>query len=196
MSMVNQIKKKKKESAVEQAAVQLTEWVGTPTSIIVHTFIFLLAFSSYLLGVSIELVLLVMTTFLSIEAIYLALFIQLTVNRTNESLEDVEEDIEDIQEDVEGLEGASREMQEDVEGLEGNLRKMRRNVQELEADVEDISEDIDRFTLEEDREGANEQSAHLESSKSLQNVEREIINLSKGILALRDDLEILKKNLP
>ena len=29
-----------------------------------------------------------------------------------------------------------------------------------------------------------------------ENVEREIINLSKGIIALRDDLEILKKNLP
>jgi uncharacterized protein YoxC len=193
--MVNTVLKKKKESSIERGAVQITEWLGTPLSIGIHTCIFTLAFLSYFLGVSFETVLLVMTTFLSIEAIYLSLFIQLSVNVTKESLEDVEEDIEDIQEDVEGLEGASREMQEDVEGLEGNLRKLRKNMQGLEEDVEDISEDIDRFTLEDDKE-AGAQSAHIESSKSLQNVEREIINLSKGIIALRDDLEILKKNLP
>ncbi|MEK7616618.1 MAG: hypothetical protein AAB414_01025, partial [Patescibacteria group bacterium] len=39
-------------------------------------------------------------TWLSIEAIYLAIFIQMTVNRNTQSLEEVEEDIEDIQEEV------------------------------------------------------------------------------------------------
>jgi len=194
--MVNQTLKRKKESPIERGAVQITEWLGTPISIGIHTCVFTLAFLSYFLGVNFNTVLLVMTTFLSIEAIYLSLFIQLSVNVTKESLEDVEEDIEDIQEDVEGLEGTSREMMEDVEGLEGNVRRLRKNMQGLEEDVEDISEDIDRFTLDEDKEANGDQSAHIESSKSVQNVEREIINLSKGIIALRDDLEILKKNLP
>lgn len=194
-TMANQVKKRK-ESAVEKLAVQITEWLGTPLSIGVHTVIFSFAIVAYLLGVGLEIVLLVMTTFLSIEAIYLSLFIQLSVNVTKESLEDVEEDIEDISEDIEGLEGASREMMEDVSGLEGNVKKIRKNVEELEADVEDISEDIDRYYLEDDKEGKQGQATHVESSKSLQNIEKEIIGLSRGIIALRDDLEALKKNLP
>lgn len=186
----------KKESQLEKIAVKMTEWVGTPASIIVHTILFIVAFLIYFLGVPFETILLALTTIVSLEAIYLALFIQLSVNRASESLEDVGEDIEEIQEDVEGLEGGFGEIAEDVEGLEGNMKHIRRNVKELESDVENISEDIDRFYLEEDSEAKQGKSAHVESSKSVQNVEKEIINLSKGIIALRDDLEILKKNLP
>lgn len=186
----------KKESELEKLAVQMTHWVGTPQSLIVHTFLFAAAFFAYYLGIAFETVLLVLTTIVSLEAIYLSLFIQLSVNHATESLEDVEEDIGEIQEDVGALEGGFGEIQEDVEGLEGNVKKMTHNVEELEADVENISEDIDRYYLEEDREQSQEQVAHVESSKSLQNIEKEIISLSRGIIALRDDLEILKKNLP
>lgn len=185
-----------KKDRVEKLAVTVTEWLGTPISIAVHTAVFILAFLSYFLGVQFEIVLLVMTTFLSIEAIYLSLFIQLSVNVTKQSIEGVEEDLGEIQEDVQGLEGGFGEIQEDFEGLEGNVKKIRRNVEELEADVENISEDIDRFYLEDDTEANQEKVAHVQSSRSLQNIEKEIIGLSKGIIALRDDLENLKKNLP
>ena len=186
----------KKETELEKFAIKMTKWVGTPESLIIHTILFVVAFFVYFAGVALETVLLFVTTVVSLEAIYLALFIQLTVNRTHESLEDVEEDLGEIQEDVGALEGGFGEIAEDVEGLEGNVKKMRRNVEELEADVEDISEDIDRFYLGEDREASQEKVAHIESSKSLQNIEKEIIGLSRGIIALRDDLENLKKNLP
>ncbi len=186
----------KKESAVEKLAVKMTEWVGTPASIVLHTGLFIVAFFVYFLGIDLSTILLVVTTIVSLEAIYLSLFIQLSVNRTSESLEGVEENLDEIQEDVEGLEGGFGEIQEDFEGLEGNVKRIRRNVEELEADVENISEDIDRFYLEDDKEETSGQTAHVQSSKSLQNIEKEIIVLSKGILALRDDLEVLKKNLP
>src|SRR3989344_3017924 len=120
-------KKPAKKTDVEQIAVKITEWIGTPISIAVHTVLFVLAFVVYFLGVSFETVLLLLTTIVSLEAIYLSLFIQFSVNVTKESLEDVEEGLEDIQEDVEGLEGGLGDIQEDVEGLEGNVRKMRRN---------------------------------------------------------------------
>ncbi len=185
-----------KESMLEKAAVQVTEWVGTPTSIAVHSVLFVLAFCVYFLGIELDTILLVVTTIVSLEAIYLSLFIQLSVNRTTESLEDVGEDIEEIQEDVQGLEGGFGEIQEDVQGLEGSMKRVRRNVEELEADVENISEDIDRYYLEDDQEQTTEKKTHIESSKSLQNIEKQIIGLSNGIIALRDDLEGLKKNLP
>lgn len=192
------IKKKseKKQGKLEELALNATKWLGTTRSLVVHTIIFGAVYSLVLLNVPFDKIQLTLTTIISIEAIYLSLFIQLAVNNAKESLEDVEEDIDEIQEDVEGLEGGFGEIQEDVEGLGGNVKKMRRNVEELEADVEDISEDIDRFYLEEDKEVSQEKVAHIESSKSLQNIEKEIISLSRGIIALRDDLENLKKNLP
>ncbi len=186
----------KRRTDLEKRAIKITEWVGTPASIIIHTFLFAAAFFVFYAGVPLDTVMLVVTTIVSLEAIYLSLFIQLSVNAAKESLEDVEVDIDEIQEDVQGLEGGFGEIQEDVEGLEGNVKKMRRNVEELEADVEDISEDIDRYYLEEDKDESQEKVAHVESSKSLQNIEKELIGLSRGIIALRDDLENLKKNLP
>lgn len=98
--------------------MKATYWIGTPTSIIVHTILFIVAFALYFIHVPLDEILLVVTTIVSLEAIYLALFIQLSVNKNTQSLEEVEEDIEEIQEDVEEIEG-------DVEGLEGNVKKMR-----------------------------------------------------------------------
>jgi uncharacterized protein YlxW (UPF0749 family) len=120
---------------VEQISIKLTELMGTPASIVVHTFLFIGAFSLYFVGIEINTILLVLTTMVSLEAIYLSLFIQMTVNRNTESLEDVGEDIEEIQEDVAGVEGDIDRIQEDVE--------------DLGEEVEDISEDMDKIQEEE-----------------------------------------------
>ncbi len=85
---------------LENISIKLTEWIGTPISIIVHTIVFA-GFATVLsMGADFNKVILIWNTLVSLEAIYLALFIQLTVNRNTESLEEVEEDIEDIQEDA------------------------------------------------------------------------------------------------
>ncbi len=183
-------KKKSKNKQLELLAIRLTEAIGTPISIIIHTALFVVAFMFYFAGIPFETILLVLTTIVSLEAIYLSLFIQLSVNKNTESLEEVEEDIEEIQEDVQGLEGEFDEIQEDVEGLEGNIKKLRDNVTELGADIEDISEDIDKHV---DDNPTEEDLAHAQSNKSLKNIEKEILTLSTGILALKDDLEVLKK---
>lgn len=185
-------KKKSKNKQLESLAIRITEAIGTPTSILIHTLLFIVAFLFYFAGVPFETVLLVLTTIVSLEAIYLSLFIQLSVNKNTASLEEVEEDIEEIQEDVEGLEGEFDEIQEDVEGLEGNIKKLRENVSELGADIEDISEDVDKLG---DETPSEEELIHRQSNKSLKNIEKEILSLSTGILALRDDLEILKKTI-
>src|SRR4030042_4878473 len=85
----------------EKKSIAMTKWIGTPVSLIVHTLIFALAFILPFFGVfSIDEVLLALTTLVSLEAISLAIFIQMTVNRQAEQIEDVGEDIEDIQEEV------------------------------------------------------------------------------------------------
>lgn len=185
-------KKKSRNKQLEEAAVKVTELIGTPASIIVHTALFVIAFLFYFGGVPFETILLVLTTIVSLEAIYLSLFIQLSVNKNTQSLEEVEEDIEEIQEDVQGLEGEFDEIAEDVEGLEGNIKKLRDGIKDIESDIEDISEDIDKHV---DENPSEEELAHAQSNKSLKNIEKEILTLSTGILALKDDLEVLKKTI-
>ena len=90
----------KRFAPLEKISFKLVEWVGTPYSVIIHTIIFLAFPAAALLGFEFRSVLLIFTTWLSVEAIYLAIFIQMSVNRNTESLEEVEEDIEDIQEDA------------------------------------------------------------------------------------------------
>lgn len=184
--------KKSKNKQLEDFAIKITEFIGTPLSIIIHTGLFVISFLFYFLGVPLDEILLVVTTIVSLEAIYLSLFIQLSVNKNTESLEEVEEDIEEIQEDVDDLSGEFDEIQEDVEGLEGNIKKLRDNVTELGADIEDISEDVDKLG---DEAPSEEELIHIQSNKSLKNIEKEILTLSTGILALKDDLEILKRNI-
>ena len=89
-----------KLSLLEKISLGITKWIGTPYSVIFHTILFLTIPSLGLFGlVDLRFVLLIFTTWLSIEAIYLSIFIQMSVNRATESLEEVEEDIEDIQEE-------------------------------------------------------------------------------------------------
>ncbi len=89
---------------LEKVSIKMTNWIGTPVSLVIHTVAFIGIFSLKFLGFHIEDILLILTTAVSLEAIYLAIFIQMTVNRNTESIEDLQEDVEDIQEDVEELE--------------------------------------------------------------------------------------------
>ncbi len=88
-----------KLSSLDKISIKITQWIGTPYSLILHSLFFIGIFILYKFGMSVDKILLILTTVVSLEAIYLSLFIQMTVNRNTESLEDVEEDIEDIQEE-------------------------------------------------------------------------------------------------
>lgn len=87
----------------ENFSKKLTRWIGSPQSILVHTIFFIGMFCLRLVGFSSSDVLLILTTVVSLEAIYLSIFIQMTVNEHSAELEDVSEDIEEIQENVEDI---------------------------------------------------------------------------------------------
>lgn len=124
-----------KKSHLESGAVRATEWIGTTDSLIAHTILFAACFIVVFIGISLNTVLLVLTTVVSLEAIYLAIFIQMTVNRNTQSLEEVEEDIEEIQEDVKEIETDVDEISEDVEEISGDIDKIQEKEQQ-EAAVE------------------------------------------------------------
>jgi peptidoglycan hydrolase CwlO-like protein len=96
--------------SLEKVALSVTRAVGSVWSLIIHTIIFIVSFSLVFFGIRLELVLLVLTTILSLEAIYLSIFIQLSVNHQARAIASVEKDIDEIQEDVE-------EIAEDVEEI-------------------------------------------------------------------------------
>lgn len=109
---------KRKISAVEKISFKVTRFVGTPFSIVLHTFFFLGIFALKFFGVDVDQILLILTTLVSLEAIYLSIFIQMSVNKTAEALEAVEEDIDDIQEDVEDI-------SEDLEDIQTKTERPR-----------------------------------------------------------------------
>lgn len=97
----------------EDFSRKVTRFIGSPQSIVLHTLFFIGIFALRFFDFSGSDVLLILTTLVSLEAIYLSIFIQMTVNRHAEELEEVSEDIEEIQKDVD-------EIQEDVEEIQGD----------------------------------------------------------------------------
>lgn len=147
-------KKKKKITDLEKWSLNITNWVGTPISIIIHTLFFIGIFSLYIIGFDTDSILLILTTAVSLEAIYLAIFIQMTVNRNTASLQAVEEDIDELQEDVE----------------------------EITEDVEDLTEDIEEFHEEDPTEDKDTIKAIENISKQLTKITKDLeILKTKGV---------------
>jgi len=139
--------KEKSIDSLENIAIRATRWVGSTSSILVHTAVFIVAFILYFFGVKMEEILLIVTTVVSLEAIYLAIFIQMTVNRQSHSLKEVAEDIDEIQEDIDEIqedldddEVEEAEEDEMLERIENTLGKLIEEIIELKKQHYDILE--------------------------------------------------------
>lgn len=97
------VKRHKQNKRFHNLSFQVTYWIGTPISILIHTLFFGGIFLLRLFRVDTESILLILTTAVSLEAIYLAIFIQMSVNRQASSLASLEDDLEDIQDDVDDI---------------------------------------------------------------------------------------------
>lgn len=105
---------KKVASKIEQISDVGSTFIGSSASLVLHTVVFACFFVAGLLGYEWSTLLLILTTIVSLEAIYLSIFIQMSVNRNTKSLEEVEEDIEEIQGDIDEIQTDVDEIQEDV----------------------------------------------------------------------------------
>lgn len=158
--MTPRTKSPKNNNIFEQASIRLTTWVGSTTSIIVHTLVFFGIFGLYFFNIALDQILLLLTTAVSLEAIYLAIFIQMTVNRNTESLEEVEENIDEIQEDVEELE---------------------KDVDEIQGDIDEIQEDVDEIAQEESKEQQQEQRINI----TMETIKADVEKLMRDIETLK-----------
>ncbi len=160
---------KKEEEKKEFFFERMTRWIGSVPSLIFHTLFFLGSFLiGYLHLADWNTVLLVLTTVVSLEAIYLSIFIQMTVNRHSEELEEVSEDVEGIQEDI-------GEITEDVEDIQEDIEEITEDVEGIQEDVEEMTEDD---AAEEERE-----KQHLITLEQL----------TKDVRRVLEDLEKYKK---
>lgn len=177
-------KKRRKSNTnfdLETVSTKATAWVGSIESLVVHTALFVGAFLLGLLGVDWDRVLLVLTTVVSLEAIYLAIFIQMTVNRNTESLKEVEQDIDEIQHDVDIIQENVDEIQEDVDEIQQDVDEIQQDVDEVQQDMDEIQEDVVEIT-EHDREDSELETAQ---AASLESIKEQIQNLAKVIEELK-----------
>ena len=164
-----------KHSNIQKTALSVTRWVGSPTSIVTHTVVFIASFLAVSFGLlSFDRMLLVLTTIVSLEAIYLAIFIQMTINYQTEAIAGVEHDIDEIQEDV-------HEMGEDLGEIQEDVEEISEDVDELQENVEEITEDVEEMTEEEQAE-ATRKSEQRNALSAIQ----------KDIQRLLNDVERLK----
>ncbi len=142
-------KNPRKRSIAEKA----TSWVGSVESLVVHTILFIVAFLFVLFGVDLDTVLLILTTVVSLEAIYLAIFIQMSVNRQATSLEGVEDDIDELHANVKEIGDDVDELSEDVDEIAKDIDEISEDVDEIAKDVDDLSEDVDEIAKDIDEIG-------------------------------------------
>ena len=147
-----------KKINIERIAIRATRWVGSTQSLIVHTILFVGAFLFIAFGVSASTVLLVLTTIVSLEAIYLSIFIQMSVNRNSRRLhevskdiDEIQKDVDEIQEDVEDISEGVEEIQKDVEEIQEDVDEIQKDVDEIQEDVEELEEDFEEIAEEMDK---------------------------------------------
>ena len=171
------------ESALDRFAVGATRYIGSTLSLVLHSLFFIAIFGLVWLGLPFDKVMLILTTVVSLEAIYLSIFIQLTVNRQARQLEEVSVDVDDIQEDVEEISKDIDDIQEDVGSIQEEAKEIGEDVDDIQGYMEAIKENVedlnDEFEKEHTEELAEEnQIARLE--KTIEELLREVKRLKKA----------------
>lgn len=163
--------KQENSSALDKMAEGVIAWIGSTTSLAFHTLLFLLSFMLPLFKLAeFEQMLLVLTTIVSLEAIYLSIFIQMSVNKSNKHIEVIKEDVTEIQEDID-------EIQEDID--------------EIQEDIDEIQEDIDEIADDEDDDEHKEKAQKVILKSNVNNNKHEIKELKAKIHDLQAKLEDL-----
>jgi peptidoglycan hydrolase CwlO-like protein len=192
MNQKNHNRRTFKYSRLNAAAHRAMDWLGSVPSLIVHTIFFAGAFSLVLFGYPFNDILLVVTTIVSLEAIYMAIFIQMAVNQNSQSLDAVEEDIDEIQKDVD-------EIQEDVDEIEKDVDEIQKDVDEIEKDLDVIQEDVDGIEKDIDeiqkdvdeieKDGPEDEKRDTQNKETLDKIESRLVSLLSQLEKMKDGMK-------
>jgi uncharacterized membrane protein len=163
--------KTENSTMLDKMADSVISWIGSTSSLVFHTLLFITSFLLPLFKVvDFEEMLLVLTTIVSLEAIYLSIFIQMSVNKSNKHIEVIKEDVNEIQEDID-------EIQEDID--------------EIQEDIDEIQEDIDEIADDEDEDEHKEKAQKVILKSNVSNNKQEIKELKAKIHDLQAKFEDL-----
>ena len=113
---------RKQTEIMKKSAFTVTKWIGSITSVVFHTLLFIVSFALPYFGIiPFERMLLVLTTIVSLEAIYLSIFIQMSINLNNQSIEILQEDVDEIGENIEEIQEEINEDNEDDDNSKKEL---------------------------------------------------------------------------
>ena len=168
--------KTENSTMLDKMADSVISWIGSTASLVFHTLLFITSFLLPLFKVvEFEEMLLVLTTIVSLEAIYLSIFIQMSVNKSNKHIEVIKEDVNEIQEDID-------EIQEDID--------------EIQEDIDEIQEDIDEIAEDEEEDEHKEKAQKVILKSNVSNNKQEIKELKAKIHDLQSKLEeLIQKDL-
>ncbi len=138
-------RKTKIKIPLDQNASRVIRWIGSTSSIVAHTILFAVAFTLPFFGISFDKVLLILTTAVSLEAIYLAIFIQMSVNKNTESLEEVEEDIDELQEEIDEIGEDVDEIIEEEKNDNVTDEQTHKILGDIQARLESLLTDIEKL---------------------------------------------------
>ncbi len=204
MMVKNKEKIRRKSSlAIERGADQATRWIGSTKSLVAHSILFMGFLVLIVFGVKADTVMLILTTIVSLEAIYLSIFIQMSVNRQAHKLEAVSEDIEDIQEDMEEIQKDVEEISEDIEEIEKDVDEIQKDVDEIQEDVEEINEDEEEVNPNPEvktmsavnQETKDETEEDERIIKILLDLEKQIASLQKEVRSIKAESKNKKEGL-
>ena len=137
----------------EKITLKIIHGIGSIGSLIIHTILFITSFVFILFGFNTTNVLLILTTIVSLEAIYLAIIIQMSVNLQSKKLSDIQEDVADIQEDVADIQEDVDDIQEDVDDIQKDVEEIQKDDEEDDdedddSDLQDIKETLEKLMKE------------------------------------------------
>ncbi len=134
---------------IDSFSDRMTQWIGSTSSLILHTLFFALTLTSHwFFGWSFDLVLLILTTVVSLEAIYLAIFIQRAVNQQGIRLDEVEDSIDEVEEALDDVEESLIETEDDIADIARDTAK------HLEEPLDELMAEMRRL-LDEYQSGAH-----------------------------------------
>lgn len=140
--MTEQKENGSEQPLLERVALGAPRYIGSPVSLILHTIFFVGIFGLQFVGFGFDQIMLILTTVVSLEAIYLSIFIQMTVNHQAKQIEEVSEDVEEISEDVEGISEDVEEISKDIDDIQEDMEDISEDVEEISKDIDDIQEDV------------------------------------------------------
>ncbi|NTW14107.1 MAG: DUF1003 domain-containing protein [Candidatus Moranbacteria bacterium] len=160
------------ENRVEDFAFSVIRSIGSIPSLIVHTIFFVVVFGLQFFGFTFDQIMLILTTAVSLEAIYLSIFIQMSVNRQAKHIEEVREDVEDISEDVE-------EISKDIDTIQEDVKEIGEDVEEISEDVEDIGEELEKDEQEDSVERTEDLARLAKMESALEELLRQVRDMEK-----------------